>query len=64
MNRAFELLTGYTREDVMGKNESVLSSNSTPVEVYQQLWETIHARQVWQGTLVNYRKNKQEYLAE
>lgn len=64
VNGAFELLTGYTREDVVGKNESVLSSKSTPIEVYQQLWETIHARQVWQGTLVNHRKNKQEYLAE
>jgi nitrogen fixation regulatory protein len=38
VNRAFEVLTGYPREKVVGKNESVLSSKSTPVEVYQDLW--------------------------
>ncbi len=64
VNRAFEALTGYQREAVVGKNESVLSSKSTPLEVYQALWETIQNRQVWRGTLVNHRKNKQEYLAE
>lgn len=64
VNQAFETLTGYSREEVEGKNESVLSSKSTPIEVYQQLWETIQERRVWQGTLVNHRKNKQEYLAE
>lgn len=64
VNRAFESLTGYVRDEVVGKNESVLSSKSTPLEVYQTLWETIQNRQVWQGTLVNHRKDKQEYLAE
>jgi nitrogen fixation negative regulator NifL len=64
VNRSFEQLTGYQRDEVVGRNESVLSSKSTPGEVYQQLWETIQAQRTWRGTLVNHRHNGDEYLAE
>jgi nitrogen fixation negative regulator NifL len=64
VNQAFEALTGYSREVLIGKNESVLSSKSTPIEVYQELWETIQQRKVWRGKLVNHGKNGEEYLAE
>lgn len=64
VNALFEQLTGYGREEVTGKNESVLSSRSTPVSVYQDLWECIQDRRVWKGALVNHRKDGSEYLAE
>ncbi len=64
VNKVFEALTGYPHDEVVGKNESVLSSRSTPLYIYQELWETIQKKQVWQGTLVNNCKNGDEYLAE
>ncbi|MBT3053742.1 MAG: nitrogen fixation negative regulator NifL [Candidatus Thiodiazotropha sp. (ex Codakia orbicularis)] len=64
VNSAFERLSGYLRDEVIGQNESVLSSKSTPISVYQDLWETIKDKRVWHGTLVNHRKSREEYLAE
>ena len=63
-NAAFEKLTGYGRDEVFGKNESILSSNATPDSIYKQLWRTIQRKRPWTGTLVNRRKDGGDYLAE
>nr|WP_242467303.1 nitrogen fixation negative regulator NifL [Thiocapsa imhoffii] len=63
-NSAFETLTGYTREEVQGRNEAILSSNATPASVYAQLWETIQRKETWTGTLVNRTKQGVDYVAE
>lgn len=63
-NRAFEQLTGYSRLEVLGNNESILSHQLTPHQVYQDLWNTIKAKRTWSGTLVNLRKDGGDYLAE
>jgi nitrogen fixation negative regulator NifL len=64
VNRAFEGLTGYSRDEILGKNESILSNNATPDSVYQSLWRTIQRRHTWTGTLVNRTKQGGDYLAE
>lgn len=64
VNEAFEKVTGYSRAEAVGQNQSILSSASTPVRIYQELWATITEGRVWRGSLVNNRKDGSEYLAE
>ncbi|MFC3608334.1 nitrogen fixation negative regulator NifL [Stutzerimonas tarimensis] len=63
-NRAFSQITGYTPEEVVGKNEAVLSNGTTPRLVYQALWGRLGQRKAWSGVLVNRRKDESLYLAE
>lgn len=63
-NRAFEQLTGYSRAEALGQNESLLSNNATPASLYEQLWRTIKRKQTWTGTLVNRTRQGGDYLAE
>nr|WP_207161395.1 nitrogen fixation negative regulator NifL [Rhabdochromatium marinum] len=64
VNAAFEQLTEYSRDEVIGCNESILSNNATPSSIYKELWGTIQNKQTWKGILVNRAKGGGDYLAE
>jgi PAS domain S-box-containing protein len=57
VNPAFERVTGYSREEVLGKNPRILKSGRQPPEVYAELWRTILAGKPWYGRLENRRKD-------
>jgi diguanylate cyclase (GGDEF)-like protein/PAS domain S-box-containing protein len=61
INPAFTHTTGYTFEDVKGKNPRILKSNLTPMETYQQMWQTILSRKPWRGELINMKKTGEAY---
>lgn len=63
-NRAFTQVTGYPDNEVVGKNESILSNHTTPRLVYQALWGRLAQQRPWTGVLVNRRKDGSLYLAE
>jgi diguanylate cyclase (GGDEF)-like protein/PAS domain S-box-containing protein len=64
VNPAFTKLTGYTLEEVIGNNTRILKSGKTPNLLYQELWETITQGGVWQGELINRRKDGSHYFEE
>jgi PAS domain S-box-containing protein len=63
-NPAFERITGYTREEVVGQNPRILKSGSQTVEFYREMWATLLRGEVWSGHIVNKRKDGTKYHEE
>ncbi len=63
-NQSFSQVTGYKVDEIIGKNESVLSYKTTPRKIYHDLWYTVSRKLIWHGQLVNRHKNGQPYLAD
>jgi len=61
VNRKFTTLTGYSREEVLGKNPRLLKSGRQSPTVYEELWRTIVAGREWRGELCNRKKNGELY---
>ncbi len=61
VNPKFTEVTGYTREEVLGKNPNILNSNIHEPEFYKGLWDTIKAGRDWYGELFNRKKNGDLY---
>ncbi len=61
VNQEFVQVTGYTMEEVIGRNPNILKSGLTPPEVYQAMWTTIRAGNQWLGEFQNRKKNGDLY---
>ncbi len=61
VNPVFTDHTGYSSEEVTGKNPRFLQSGLMPKTLYSDLWETILAGGVWRGELQNRKKNGELY---
>jgi PAS domain S-box-containing protein len=64
VNTAFKKLTGYTIEEVKGKNPNILKSGKHDDVFYKNLWHIILAGKVWHGEIINKRKDGNEYTEE
>lgn len=63
-NEAFTRVTGYRKDEIVGRNESTLSNHTTPPELYKAMWADLSAQKPWAGRLLNKRKDGVLYLAE
>lgn len=60
-NKQFEVLTGYSPDEVVGKRPSILKSGKMPVEFYESFWRTILDGDEWKGEILNRRKDGKLY---
>ncbi|MDD3159328.1 PAS domain S-box protein, partial [Anaeromusa sp.] len=61
VNPMFCQVTGYGKEELLGKNPRILSSGKMNKAFYRKLWQTVTSRKIWQGEFVNRRRDGVEY---
>ncbi len=61
VNSAFKEITGWEKEEVIGKNPNILKSGKHDESFYRDLWNTILEGKKWQNIIINKRKDGQIY---
>ncbi len=61
VNQAFTQITGYSAEEVMGKNPRILNSGRQDVHFYEAMWAKINQTGGWEGEIWNRRKSGEAY---
>ena len=63
-NATFLALTGYSREEVLGRNPRFLASGQQGAEFYRAMWLALLERGVWRGEMINRRKDGTLYVQQ
>lgn len=64
VNNFYCNLTGYCKEELLGKNPGFVKSGKTPPETYESLWSNLRSRRPWHGTFINKKKNGELFTEE
>ncbi len=62
ISRAYSDFTGYSKDELIGKNHNIFRNHNADPKVIEDLWNTITAGKRWQGELKNNKKNGQTYI--
>lgn len=61
---AFCRISGYSREELLHKNHSIVKHPDMPKKIYKELWETISQDRIWHGELKNRTKEGEYYWVD
>jgi phosphoserine phosphatase RsbU/P len=64
VNPGFERITGYSKDEILGRTPALLRSGRHDAAHYRELWSTVLAGEVFRGTMINRRKNGEIFHAE
>jgi PAS domain S-box-containing protein len=64
VNKAFEKMTGWNREEVLGKNPRILQGPNTELSIFANLRNILSKGGVWEGQTINYKKDGTEFYME
>jgi two-component system cell cycle sensor histidine kinase/response regulator CckA len=64
VNPAFEMLTGYSLEEVTGRTSSILKSGEQAPVLYREVWESIRSGNAGRSIVVNRKKNGEVYYVD
>ena len=64
VSQAFCDISGYSKNEFIGKNHNIVRHKDMPKAIYKELWETIQAGNVWEGEIKNKHKNGSAYWVE
>jgi PAS domain S-box-containing protein len=64
VNPAFEQITGYSRDEVIGKTFKILKSGEQPPDDYKKLWSTILSGKPFRGEFINRKKSGDLYWCQ
>ncbi len=58
---AFCEISGYTREEFLGKSHKLIRDKETSNDIYEEMWSLLKAEQHWEGEIKNIRKDGTSY---
>jgi aerotaxis receptor len=63
-NKAFCTLSGYSKDELVGKPHSIVRHPDMPKTTFKEMWSTIKNNQKWHGFIKNLRKDGRYYWTE